>query len=274
MARGSYLAGIMRSCILAVGALGGMGLPVYAASDITIGGSATLTTDYVFRGITQTAGNPAIQGEFDLTYSVKQFPNLFYFTIWSSNLDFGGGPQGQEIAPIEIDWDAGIRPTWGKWTFDIGSLYYSYPGSCNSVCTHAALGIGSIPYWELKTGVSRNFFSDKLALSLTNYWSPDVFGSTGNNDVLEFDYGWTFNKVWYFTPNIGGVVGRQWGTQSAGGFDYTYWNVGLNLAFNNKPALALDLRYWDTSHPDVCPDSVSGVFACGARIVGSFTAKF
>lgn len=156
MARGSYLAGIMRAGPLAAGVLGGMALPAHAASDITIGGNATLTTDYVFRGITQTAGNPAIQGEFDLTYK------LFYFTIWSSNLDFGGGPHGQEIAAIEIDWDAGIRPTWGKWTFDIGSLYYSYPGSCNIAC-----GIGRIDYWELKTGVSRNFFSDKLALSLT-----------------------------------------------------------------------------------------------------------
>jgi uncharacterized protein (TIGR02001 family) len=274
MARGSYLAGMMRSSVLGAALLAGAALPAYAASDITIAGSATLTTDYVFRGITQTAGNPAIQGEFDFTYAVKQFPSLFYFTIWSSNLDFGGGPTGQQIAPIEIDWDAGIRPTWGKWTFDFGSLYYSYPGSCEP---HVCGLTGHPAYWELKTGVSRNLFSDKLALSLTNYWSPDTFGQTGRNNVLEFDAGWTFNKVWYFTPNIGGVVGRQWGTQSEGGFDYTYWNVGLNLGFNNKPALALDLRYWDTSGiPEAnCPnEGESGTFACGARIVGSFTAKF
>jgi Bacterial protein of unknown function (Gcw_chp) len=41
-----------------------MEFPAYAASDITIGGNATLTTDYVIRGITQTAGSPAIRGEF------------------------------------------------------------------------------------------------------------------------------------------------------------------------------------------------------------------
>jgi hypothetical protein len=50
---------------LAAGVLGGMALTAHAASDITIGGNATLTTDYVLRGITQTAGNP-IQGQFDI----------------------------------------------------------------------------------------------------------------------------------------------------------------------------------------------------------------
>ncbi len=64
-----------------------MALPAYADSDITIGGAAWLTTDYVFRGITQTAENAAVQAEFDVTYK------WLYFTAWSSNVDFGGGPE-------------------------------------------------------------------------------------------------------------------------------------------------------------------------------------
>ena len=39
---------------------------------------------------------------------------------------------------------------------------------------------------RLWTGVSRNFFNDKLEVKLYNYWSPNYFGETGNNDVLEF----------------------------------------------------------------------------------------
>jgi len=59
-----------------------MALLVHAASDITIGGNATLTTDYVFRDITQTAGNPAIQGEFDLLISFFIFILLSGAPIW------------------------------------------------------------------------------------------------------------------------------------------------------------------------------------------------
>jgi hypothetical protein len=71
---------------------------------------------------------------------------------------------------------------------------------------------------------SRNFFKDELALFLTNCWSPYNFGETCKDDV-QFDYRLTFDKVWYFTPSISGG-GGQWGEQSEGGLDYTYWNVG------------------------------------------------
>jgi uncharacterized protein (TIGR02001 family) len=259
MARGSFV-GTMKSGLLAAAILGGMALPAYAESDIAIAGNVNLTTDYVFRGITQTASNPAIQGEFDVTYK------WLYFTLWSSNLDFGGGPNGQDLASIEIDYDAGIRPVWGKTTFDFGAYYYTYPGAFDPG--------GEFDYVELKSGVSRPFFNDKLALSLANYWSPDNFAETGKNDVLEFGAGWTFDKVWYFTPVLSGVLGHQWGEKSQGGFDYTYWNVGLTLGFNNKPPLSLDIRYWDTGDFQnfACPSS--GVGSCDSRVVGSFKASF
>ncbi|MGB3021952.1 MAG: TorF family putative porin, partial [Methyloceanibacter sp.] len=49
-----------------------------AAPTHKLGLSATLalTTDYVFRGISQTAGNPAVQGSFDASYGI------FYAGIW------------------------------------------------------------------------------------------------------------------------------------------------------------------------------------------------
>lgn len=259
MARGSFLAGIITSGVLGAALLGAATLPAYAQSDITISGNANLTTDYVFRGITQTAENPAAQAEFDLGYKI------FYLGVWGSNLDFGASG-GSDLASIEIDWYGGIKPVWNKFTFDIGAIYYTYPGAFDPG--------GDFNYVEIKTGVSHAFFNDKLALALINYWSPDNFAETGRNDVLEFDYGWTFDKVWYFTPTVSGVVGHQWGEKSEGGFDYTYWNVGLTLGFNNKPPLSLDLRYWDTGDFSgfTCPSS--GVSACGSRIVGSFKATF
>ena len=251
---------MMKSGILAAVFLGAAGLQAHAASDITLSGNAVLTTDYVFRGFTNSAEKPAVQPEFDFTYKI------FYAGIWGSNLNYGVGPNGQDLASVEIDYWVGITPALGKWTFDFGAYYYTYPGAFDPD--------GEFDYLEILTGVSRNFFDDKLELKLENYWSAESFGETGENDVLEFSYAWTFNKVWYFTPKLGGNIGHQWGDLSQGGYSYTYWSVALTLGFNAKPPLELEIRYWDTADVEgfTCPPS--GVNACGERVVGSLKATF
>ena len=251
----------MRSGILGAALLVAAALPAYAESDITLSGNAALLTQYVDRGITNSAENPAVQPEFDLTYK-----EIFYAGIWGSNVNFGAGPNGQDLASIEIDYYVGVTPTLGKWNFDIATYYVTYPGAFDPD--------GEFDYVEIWTGVSRNFFNDKLELKLYNYWSPEYFGETGNNDVLEFSYEWTFNKVWYFTPKLGGNVGHQWGDLSEGGYDYTYWSVALTLGFNEKPPLELEIRYWDSVDFSgfTCPSS--GVDACHNLVVGSLKATF
>jgi uncharacterized protein (TIGR02001 family) len=235
-------------------------LPACAESGIALSGNAVFTTDYVFRGFTNSAEKPAVQPEFDLTYK------NFYAGIWGSNVNFGDAPNGKDLASVEIDYWTGITPTFGKWTLDIAAYYYTYPGAFDPD--------GEFNYLEILTGVSRNFFDDKLELKVENYWSPEYYGETGNNNVLEFSYAWTFNKVGYFTPKLGGNVGRQWGELSEGGFDYTYWSVALTLAFNEKLPLELEIRYWDTADFSgyTCPSS--GVNACNNLVVGSLKASF
>jgi uncharacterized protein (TIGR02001 family) len=236
-------------------------VPAYAGSDITLSGNAAFLTQYVDRGITNSAERPAVQAEFNLTYK-----EIYYAGIWGSNVDFGAGPNGQDLASIELDYYVGIAPTLGKWSFDIAAYYVAYPGAFDPD--------GEFNYVEIWTGVSRGFFSDKLELTIYNYWSPEYFGETGDNDVLELTSEWTFNKVGYFTPRLGGKIGHQWGDQSEGGYDYTYWSVALTLGFNEKPALELEIRYWDSFDFNgfTCPPS--GVDACNNLVVGSLKATF
>lgn len=257
MTRGSLIAGITKSGIFGAAILAGLAVPAFADDSIQLSGSAAVTTNYEFRGITQTADNPAGQVEFDATWKI------FYIGNWDSNLDFGANPfSHDDLASIEMDWYGGIRPVWKGITFDIGAIYYSYPGSQPQA---------NIPYVEVKSGASYTFFKD-LTLGVVNYYSPDNSGGLGKNDVVEGDWSYAFeNKWWVFTPSVSGVVGHQWGQESKGGFDYTYWNVGLTLGFNNKPPLSLDIRYWDTGGLD-CPNS--GAFACGPRAVGTLKATF
>ena len=96
---------------------------------LALTGSAVLTTDYMFRSISNTNQEPAAQAEFDLTYG------MFYAYIWGSNTAFGDN--------IEIDYGVGITPKWRNITFNIAGLYYTYPGANIE-----------IDYFELKTGAT------------------------------------------------------------------------------------------------------------------------
>ena len=94
-------------------------------------GRSTLrgTSDYVFRGISQTDNDPTIQGGLDFSYGI------LYAGAWASGLDFGGtqAPGDGLDAQVEIDWYGGIKPTWnsplGTVNLDFGVIYYSYPGA-------------------------------------------------------------------------------------------------------------------------------------------------
>lgn len=115
---------MMRPGILGAALLWATALPAGAESDLTLSGNAALLTQYVDRGITNSAERPAVQPEFDLTYK-----EILYAGIWASNVNFGDGPNGQDLASIEIDYYAGITPAWGEWNFDIAAYYVTYPGA-------------------------------------------------------------------------------------------------------------------------------------------------
>ena len=67
--------------------------------------------------LVQTDDGPAIQGGFDYEQG------LFYAGTWASSVDFG------DNTTMELDLYGGIAPTWNMLSFDIGALYYAYPGA-------------------------------------------------------------------------------------------------------------------------------------------------
>jgi uncharacterized protein (TIGR02001 family) len=75
---------------------------------------ATVTSNYISKGSTQTSDRPAIQPYAELSYGI------FYGSVWGSNVRFDG------VDDVEIDLAAGIRPTLGNASFDIGFIQYLY----------------------------------------------------------------------------------------------------------------------------------------------------
>ena len=159
MARGSCLAATIKAGILGLAVLGGMAMPAHAGDPpkLALSGSAWLTTDYMFRSISNTSQNPAAQVEFDATYGI------LYGYVWGSNTEFGEN--------IELDYGLGITPKWGNVTFNFAALYYTYPGA------------NDIDYFEALGGAT--WTSGAWTLGFKDYWSPDNFQFFDESNAIE-----------------------------------------------------------------------------------------
>lgn len=127
-------------------AFAAMGAPVAhaeeAAPEHAVSFNAAVTTDYRYRGLSQTRVKPALQGGADYTHN----PSGFYVGTWGSTIkwikDFGGD------SDIEVDFYAGKRGeiTSGV-SYDFGGLYYLYPSndltpSANTFEVYGQVGFG------------------------------------------------------------------------------------------------------------------------------------
>jgi uncharacterized protein (TIGR02001 family) len=229
--------------------------PAEPARQFTYSFSITGTSDYVFRGISQTDNDPTIQGSVGVGYGI------FYAGWWGSGLDFDAA--GYVDSQVEMDWSAGIKPTWGPLTFDFGVIYYTYPGGIPA-------GLTQLNYLEYKAGVSGSPFAN-ATLGATVYFSDDSFGETGQVWTVEGTAAYTFQAVGPFTPTVSGLVGHVEANDASyvtfNGFDsYTYWNAGLALAVDK---LTFDFRYWDTDAPSSAVSCVNSY--CDSRFVFSAT---
>jgi len=173
--------------LLSLGALPSLAQGTAAAEpDYTLSANVGLSSDYRFRGISQTDKHPAIQGGFDLALK-----SGFYVGNWNSNVDsaFYNG------ANIEMDFYGGYKATFGDFGLDVGGLYYYYPGS-------GANGSNKIDNFELYVGGSWGPLTAKYSYSTTDFFGvPDSKGSWYLNLGAAHDFGNGFG--------VNGSIGYQ-----------------------------------------------------------------
>ena len=173
-------------------------------------------TDYVFRGISQTDEDPSVFGGVDATMGIG------YAGVWVSNVDFSNGTDA------EYDIYAGIKPTAGPVTFDLGVIYYGYvdsPKGSNQDYVEAKLA-ASVP-------------AGPATLGAAVFYSPEFFGDTGDAWYYEVNAAVTIPDT---KVSVSGALGRQ---DIEVGPGYTTWNAGVGYALTDH--IGLDLRYWDTA---------------------------
>lgn len=153
--------------IIAVAALSGafVAVPAFAedapAGDLTVTGTVALVSDYRFRGVSQTGGDPAIQGSINLNHS-----SGLYVGAWSSSIS-GGAVYGSQ----ELDLYAGItREIASGVTADAGLLYYAYPSG----------HVGKAEFFEPYASVSTTYGPAKIKLGVNYAWDQAAIGNDDN----------------------------------------------------------------------------------------------
>lgn len=91
------------------------------ANATDLSGNAALTTDYVWRGSTQTSGDPAAQAGFKVADA-----SGFYASAWGSNVKFSPGSDANTELDFTIGWSKALNDDWA---LDVNVLRYQYPST-------------------------------------------------------------------------------------------------------------------------------------------------
>jgi uncharacterized protein (TIGR02001 family) len=192
------------------------------AANAEVSANVSLTTDYVFRGVSLSDNDPAIQGGFDWSN------DSFYAGVWGSSI-----PDG-----TEIDVYAGFTPTLGPVTLDIGVIGYFYPGAQDDDA--------EFDYFELLLGAERSV-TEQFTIGGAVYFTDENYGETGEAVYYEINATYAMSDALalsgaYGNQSIEDADGEDGGAVTEES-DYNTWNLGATYAFHG---FSLDFRYHDT----------------------------
>ena len=105
------------------------------ASAVSVSGNVALTSDYIWRGWTQSAGGPAVSGGFDLSTD-----SGFYIGTWGSSVQFGDAATS-DTTEMELDVYLGYSTDIAdNISLDVGYITYTYPGATDANFDEAYIG--------------------------------------------------------------------------------------------------------------------------------------
>ena len=202
------------------------------SAEHTFSANVLIATDYLYRGITQTNEDPALQGGMDYAHS-----SGFYAGTWASNLEFN--PSTSDAASLEIDFYAGYGFDFAGLSYDIGYLYYMYTGQ------NEDSGGGDYDFWEIYGSIGKEFGGSLApSVSVGFAWSPDFYGEDDDGIYVNSSVGVSLPAGInpYFNIGYQDVSGDK---TTAGGFDYWHYAVGASKDFG---AFTFDISWNDAAN--------------------------
>ncbi|MDZ4740999.1 MAG: TorF family putative porin [Alphaproteobacteria bacterium] len=190
-------------------------------------GGAALTSDYRFRGISQSDRDAAVQGWLQYDHA-----SGFFFNVWASSIDFNDAPIDSSV---EVDFTAGYNFNLGpETTGSAKAVYYWYADA------DIPSGAPEYDYWELIGSVGHDFGKFSMTGEIT--YSPDYFLESGDAWALTGGVAVpVMDTFLFFTDGLeaSAHVGHQW---FDAGVDYMYYDFGATASWGQ---FALDVRWVD-----------------------------
>lgn len=249
----------MRFTTIALGALAfASAAPAFAqeatepAPPVTVTGGVTLTSDYRFRGLTQSDEKVALQG----TVNVNHESGLYAGT-WVSTIDDQVSLPGYGGA--EIDLYAGYTKTLPSGVgFDVGLLYYLYPGGADGAKTDFFEPYASVLYSigpvTAKVGANYAWSQSGLADNDSLYLRGDVTVSVPGTPISVLGHiGHTDGQLGVLAPD------RK----------YTDWSLGVEAAHE---FVKIGVQYVDTDVTNA--GNLAKDFGADATVLAYLTLSF
>ena len=219
----------------------GSGLPVHAHE---LHGYLTLVSDYVFRGASQSSGDPTVQAGVDYLHSSGVFAGVF-----AAHTDFPENSFGSNPGPIELDAYLGYSRAAGRdWSWDVAALRYDFPDSTGF----------DYSYNELAANLR---FRDIVRLGATV--SDDAGAGGASGWTAEIELRQPLDDRFQLSGSLG-----HYEFQRNDWSDYLYWDAGVSAIAGR---FTFDVRYFDTNSERA---GFAGAQLTGSRLVGSVSVSF
>lgn len=191
---------MMKKTLISMACAAAMAAP---AAQAEISANIGVTTDYLWRGMTQTGHEAAVQGGIDYSHE-----SGFYMGTWASSL--GGGAH-------EIDGYFGFSGEVGQLGYDVGYIYYAYTNTPAPGADFSEI-YGSLSYAWLSGGI--NYTVDGDAPAGSPFTSGDIYyylSASFDLEPLSPEM-----KDW----SVGMTVGH-YDFDAGSAFDYTHYQIDV-----------------------------------------------
>src|ERR1700681_2851852 len=221
-----------------------------------------IMTDYMWRGITQSAHRGSVAAYFEPRYNFTSSLQG-YLGLSGESIDF------PNHAAAEIDLYGGIRPTFGKLALDFGAWLYYYPGGqCFSSGTFQAGTLtGNLACGAFNSG--NNWQGQALPINGNAAKAYASFFEIYGKGTYTVNDSWSLGAQVYYSPNVSNTGAN--GTYVAGTIKYTapagmplpkdvgfyasadggYWWLGTSDAFYGTPTFTNGVKYTSYANLDV-----------------------
>ena len=239
--------------------------------DFTVGGG--LTSNYLFRGISQSNNAASVNANAELRYTFSDTWAVYAGTAGSSIKLTDQVPS----PTMELDLMGGVRATFGNFTADLGGIAYVYPNAT----TPNAVFPTNPTFYEGYAKLGYNI-TETFNVGANAFYSPSFLDTGANATYVSATAKWTLPMDFALSGEFGHqYLGSTDLTHGVGGLkvnlpDYNYWNAGLSYSYKFA---TLDLRYHDTDLSKEKCSMITGTTNgsgtqskyCGTAVVGTIS---